>query len=333
MWALENKTAYAAERSWTRDKNGVHLWLVALRATFEIDDRGLGLAEEQVPPPLAPEHHGEPGKSSLRLDSDLLYVKTSTDVVLDATAHAPHGRPSPVVPVSIRVSTLEKQLKVCGDRSYVQSGGALTISDPRPFERRPIRYEDAYGGADRADGDPRLHRVDTRNPVGRGVATGPARLIGRPAHSIEYLRGQASEAGPAGFGPIDPAWSPRLERAGTYDEAWQKTRRPLLAEDYQDLYGSSAPDDQRIAHLRGGEPVELTHLTPEGKLLFTLPKIYPVFTTFFGTQQREHRARITTLFIEPSKKRFALVWQTTLRVAAHEIEYLDRTLIREKRYL
>ena len=36
MWMLDNHTPYAAERSWTRDARGVHLWIVAVRATFDL---------------------------------------------------------------------------------------------------------------------------------------------------------------------------------------------------------------------------------------------------------------------------------------------------------
>lgn len=73
MWALSNRTAYAAERNWTRDKDGLHWWLVAVKATFDIGPDGrLRLADEQLPPVLIPEYFGGPGRSSLRYDSDLL---------------------------------------------------------------------------------------------------------------------------------------------------------------------------------------------------------------------------------------------------------------------
>ena len=62
MWALKNHTPYAAERNWTRDKRGVHQWIVAVKATFAIATDGkLSLLDEQPPPVLAPEYHGEPG--------------------------------------------------------------------------------------------------------------------------------------------------------------------------------------------------------------------------------------------------------------------------------
>lgn len=337
MWAISNRTPYAAERNWTRDKRGAHLWIVAVKATFTIRDTGtLELADEQKPPVLAPEYHGEPGKSSLRLDSDLLSPKPCTDVLADAHAHAPRGRPAERVQVSMRVGELYKTLLVYGNRVYYKGGlsGGLTTTQAQPFESRPIRYEWAYGGMDTIDPDPRKHRIDARNPIGVGFAVDPEHLQHKPAPAVEYASGDVAEVGPAGFGAIDPAWSPRRELAGTYDEAWEKNRKPLLAEDYQELYGSCAPGDQRAAqHLRGGERVELVNMTPAGLLRFELPKIYLTFSTQFGAKREEHRSRMTALILEPEKMSASLVWQSVLLVASKQTEYLDRTVIDEKPYL
>ena len=63
MWALKNKTAYAPERTWVRDTQGVYSWVVAVRATFDVDAGGrTQLADVQSPPLLAPEYYGEPGR-------------------------------------------------------------------------------------------------------------------------------------------------------------------------------------------------------------------------------------------------------------------------------
>jgi hypothetical protein len=336
MWALDNQTPYSAGRNWTRDKDGLHHWIVAVQATFDIALSGkLSLADVQPPPRLAPAYHGDPGRSSLKFDSDLLGVKPCTDVALDAHAHAPRGKPASSVEVSLRVASLHKQLVVYGDRVYYRAaGGGLTTSSPQPFLTRPIRYEHAYGGADTSDKDPTRHAREPRNPIGAGFTLDPARLVHERAPSIEYTRGAAEKNPPASFGPIDCAWSPRLERAGTYDAKWERTRRPLLAADYDDLYVSSAPDDQRFRqHLRGGEPVELLRMTPEGTLRFELPKIYLSFTTSFGSRAEQHRARMTSVNIEPERRQVAVIWQSSLAVEARDEDYLDQTTIEEKPYL
>ena len=89
MWAVTNHTPYAAGRTWGRDKNGLHEWIVAVKATFDIKANGeLVLAEKQLPPLLAPEYNGDDGVSSLRYEADLVGTKPATDVVLNGTAYA-----------------------------------------------------------------------------------------------------------------------------------------------------------------------------------------------------------------------------------------------------
>ncbi len=336
MWALDNRTAYAAERNWTRDKRGVHHWLVAVRATFDIAPDGrLKLADEQPPPLLEPEYRGEPGLSSLRLDSDLLAAKPGTDVVVDAHAHAPGARPAGTVPVRLRIGdAVDKKLLVHGTRVYYRGLTGVTTSAPRPFTKAPIHYEWAFGGTDTSHPDPQRHRIDMRNPIGKGFAVDTDQLVDQLAHSVEYVDGNPARKGPAGFGPIASFWSPRLELAGTYDERWENTKKPLLPDDYDDRFAMCSPADQRPGKpLRGGEWVELVNMTPRGVLRFELPKIYLTFSTRFGSRREEHRATLVSVIVLAEEPKLALVWQSTLKVPAHEAEYLDQTTIGEKAYL
>jgi hypothetical protein len=335
MWMLVNRTAYAVGRNWVRDKDGVHHWLVAVRGTFEIGSAGrLRLADEQPPPPLEPVYHGDPGKSSLRTDSDLLAVKSGTDVVVEGSAHAPKGRPAPTVPVAFRIGEIEKSLIVHGPRVYYQSPMGLTTTRPQPFTTQPIRYEAAFGGTDLTDPDPRQHRIDSRNPVGRGIASRSRRLENELAHAVEYPNKSPEKAGPAGFGPIASYWSPRLEYGGTYDKRWEETKKPLLPDDYDERFAMSAPEDQRPSRpLRGGETMVLLNLTPDGGLSFELPKVFLAFRTFFGRRIEEHRATLTTVAVDTETSRLSLTWQGDLRVPASEVDYLDATFIMEKQYV
>lgn len=334
MWSLVNKTPYAAERNWVRDAQGVHWWLVAVRATFTIDPRGrLQLADEQLPPTLVPEHTGEPGHSSLRYDSDLLGLKPTTDVFVIGSAHAPGGRAAASVPVVLRVDALEKQLVVHGERVYYDGVSGLTTTAPRPFVTRPIQYELAFGGGDVSDPDPSRHRIDERNPVGRGFGQRKASLVNAPAHGIEYPTGDPATRGPAGFGPIDAGWLPRRKLAGTYDARWVETKKPLLPDDYDPAFTLGAPLDQRPPQpLRGGERVGLLNMSPAGTLVFGLPRIRLSFTTRFGPYKTPHPpSRLATVLLEPDASRVSLVWQSGLRVAAPDGDFLDATEIEEQR--
>jgi hypothetical protein len=333
MWTLFNRTVFAADRNWTRDKQGVHWWIVAVRASCHLAPDGrLRLADEQVPPVLAPEYFGAPGQSSLRYDSDLLAVKPGTDLLLLASAHAPGGQPAPSVAVGLRVGPIRKQLVVHGERVFVQGATGVTTTAPRPFITRPIRYELAFGGRDYSDPDPRNHRIDERNPVGRGFAVREAQLVNTPAHSIEYPGTNPASTGPAGFGPVDPGWLPRRRLAGTYDDAWARGKKPLLPDDYDPAYALSSPVDQRLpAPLAGGERVELLNLTPGGRLIFEIPRVRLEFTSIFGRRRESHPSQLAAVLVEPDEMRLSIVWQSTLRVPAPEVDYLDGTEIVERR--
>jgi hypothetical protein len=159
----------------------------------------------------------------------------------------------------------------------------------------------------------------------------PLRLVDTPAHAIEYADGDPASVGPAGFGPIDPAWMPRLALAGTYDAHWSRTKSPLLPDDFDPAYASSSPTDQRPpTPLVGGEEVELVNMTPEGALLFTLPRLSLEFTSRFGPRREPHPSRLASVIIEPDERRLCMVWQSTLRVPAPEADYLDGTEIVER---
>lgn len=329
MWALLNDTPYGAERTWTRDRDGRHLWIVAIKATYDIDEAGaLRLADEQPPPLLEPVHFGDPRSSSVRYDAEVVEPKPATDVIINATAYAPHGKPARTVEVAARIHGREKTLLVHGPRVFQRSGGGVTPSGPEPFTRHPIVYEWAYGGHDLGGADPRRHVVDLRNPVGRGVAARIADLVDTPAFRVAYPR---SSSEPAGFGAIAIHWSPRRELAGTYDDAWSRTRRPLLPADYDARARLCSPVDQRPAgHLVGGEHIALRNMTPGGSLAFTIPRVSLDFTTHFRELKALHHGTLGTVVVEPDLGRVSLVWQTSLIVGPRDLDNLDATVIREE---
>ncbi len=337
MWALTNNTAYAAERTWTRDKDGQHHWIVVIKATFDFTPEGkLSLADEQIPPVHEPEYYGEPGRSSLRWEADLIGLKPATDVIVNAHAHAPQGRPTREVTATLRIDKLRKDLLIRGDSHYGIGVSGLTPSSPAPFVSRPIRYEQAFGGTDEIDAEPSHHCHDPRNPIGVGIGARFEHLIGRPAPSVYYPHGNPATIGPAGFGAIASYWSPRRELGGTYDARWSATKQPLLPDDYDDTQRMCTPADQRAASpLRGGEIIDLINLTPTGALRIELPKICVLCKTkIAGRSHRDdQRARLVSVVLEPELGKLTMAWQTSLHVAGPDIDYLDETVVREKAWL
>lgn len=332
MWALENNTSFAADRAWVRDKNGAEIWIVAVKATYLIKPNGTTtVAEKQEPVCTAPRHFGEPGKSSLQYETDLVRTKPTTDVLLHGHAYS-RQKNVVTVDVMLKVANIQKILRVFGDRYWKQGLMGLTITKPQPFEKMPIVYERAFGGVDQRIPKPKKHRCEDRNPIGSGFVVKRKHLLNQRVPNVEWPKKPLwGRLGPAGFGPLEGHWSPRRELTGTYDEKWKKEKQPLLPDNFDDRFYQCAPEDQRTPeYLKGGEPVELYNLTPGGILKFTLPRLSLSFVTHFTQgEPREHSANLHSVIIEPDFPRVMMVWHTALPCHA-QVNKLDKTVIVNK---
>jgi len=336
MWGLDNQTPYLAQPTWTVDKNSVKSWVVVVKGTFDIlPDGSTGLAEKQEEPLFSPVYSGEPGKSSIIYEADLVHSKKNTDILLNGHAYAPRGKPARQVEVTMTVGVLAKKLLVTGDRRW-ESGplGGLSMTAPEPFVKMPLTYERAFGGWDTRSENPSEHRLEPRNPIGTGFATRREHLVDQLVPNVEDPRrlvgSWKDRPPPAGFGAIASYWSPRKEYAGTYDEHWMKERFPEWPEDFDIRFYQAALEDQQArGFLRGGERVELVNLNPDGTLIFSLPRITLGFTTRFGKEQVHHLGTLHTVILEPDGTRLILVWHTNLP-CHHRADELDETIIFQK---
>jgi hypothetical protein len=333
MWQVDNRTPFAVEQGWVRDRTGAEVWLVVARASFDIAPDGTTSVSKLQPPPLrAPDYHGEPGKSSIRCDTDFVLTKTTTDVLLIGAAHAPGGEPVTQLDAGFRVGPVQKVLRVFGEREW----GRVGMSAPLPFATMPLVYERAFGGADPKSAQPEID-AEWRNPVGRGFARKSSHLAGTLLPNIEspdrLISGADDRPAPAGFGVIAGHWQPRAALAGTYDDRWEKTRQPLLPEDFQDRFFQCAPEDQQAPQfLRGGEPVALLNLSSAGRLHFTLPQMQLAMRTRFmdGTTRIHEAPKLHTVILEPAFPRVSLVWHSAMpchaqayRLEATRVELVD----------
>ena len=261
-------------------------------------------------------YFGDSLLSSIREESDLAPFKPCCDVLINATAHAPGGEATAQWPVRVRIrhpsdSTvlLDKQLLVSGARWFERINGGWVLSDSEPTREVPIRWEYAYGGTSHVP-EVGLHQACFTNPIGRGWTEAryfsaleradqaiPSQLpapqieaLNRPVTSLDIVdqadnvqdARQMAEAVklyssmPAGLGAIGRAWTPRLQYAGTYDEAWTRDQWPHLPSDFDFAYWNAAPADQQIERLPPDAEIELVNLVapedaPEGVLRMALP--------------------------------------------------------------
>lgn len=318
MWQLNNRTPFAAERGWVRDRDGSEIWIVAVKCTFDLHPDGTTeVAAQQPPVTIAPEliNPKSPDKSSLRYESDLVRTKLTTDIVLHGHACAPEGTPVTSLDVGFRIGDLTKRLHVSGDRYWLDG----VPSAPAPFTRMPLVYERAYGGFDQHSIQTDTPGWEVRNPAGTGYALSAASANKQRLPNIEYcddpVTSLRQRPRPAAFGPIPPHWPPRATHAGTYDDAWQAGRFPLLPHDFDDRHYQCVPPDQQTPRfLSGGESVTLLNLSAVPLMQFTLPRIFLGFETLFTTGERQlhEPPKLHTVIIEPDFPRVSSIWHTAL---------------------
>ncbi|MGK4006459.1 DUF2169 domain-containing protein [Sorangium sp. So ce1036] len=220
----------AAAIAW-RYRGRIHATIV-VKATFRLVPDGTmrriepeRIVEHDVP------HHDDPS-SSTRIARDLAPHLTKVDVVLTGHAYSPTGAPAQSVQVGLAVAD--------GGRTLLQK--SLLVRHTASFQRMPLVYERAFGGAGYFD-----------NPVGLGALPGD----GEP-----NLVAPADPRRPACLGPIGGTWPSRRKLLGACQRTSIEAPFADIPDDFAWEYFQAAPPDQRLDRLRGGEWIVLHGVRP-----------------------------------------------------------------------
>jgi hypothetical protein len=327
---LLNATKMKAAYTMGMKPDGRELLVVVVKGTFKIPadpTQVPEMADEQADLVMADEFTGEPGFSAPIYESDFAPVKPRCDVILNGSAHAPGGEPSERFEVGLRVGTLTKSFSVVGPRIWKKWLGVVWATRPEPFVRLPISYDNAFGGFDKAHPTVNKHVAILENPVGRGFHCylNKEAIQYKPLPSTEEsgqpIKKPNGKYRPMSFGPVGRGWQPRPKFAGTYDQNWIDNVFPFLPADFDEHYYQSAPADQQLERLNGGEEIVLMNLTPQGHTEFKLPTI-PVPVTFYlkNHEEKQVQAVNDTLIIEPDLGRFVMVWRIDLPLKRNMFE-------------
>jgi hypothetical protein len=166
------------------------------KRTFSIGEDGLEPAEVL---PLSGALDPDELSQGLPVGSDLWWMKSHTDVVVEGRAWAPRGRPIRRSEVLATVGNVSKRIAVFGARHIEwTTSGRPYPSAPEPFESVPLTDDYAYGGFDprvpiEASGElvEVLAAVSDppgrypRNPMGCGYLVLPGRIDGIPLPRLE----------------------------------------------------------------------------------------------------------------------------------------------------
>jgi hypothetical protein len=163
-------------------RDGDEVIVVVMKQLFHVDrrDRVHRIAGAKL---RVADEPWDGGRSSIRFPSDVCIRKPSTDVVVAGRAVGVYEPRVTHLDVLVRVGPVSKVLRVFGPRVWYRGLTGVVLSDPAPFVSTPVCWEDAFGGSD--DSDPAKLLEEPRNPVGRGLARDPSKLIDQPGPRIE----------------------------------------------------------------------------------------------------------------------------------------------------
>lgn len=333
MLALRNTTGFPAALVPWLDSEGRDSAIVVMKATFQVDPaKGVVAGQGQVPLLFADEFYREAATSSVKYATEACPPKVGTDVILRGHAWAPKGGATSV-DVSLRVAKLAKTIRVVGERRYFRSVGAWQVSSPVKFERMPLVWERAFGGADPSSGSPAEHAVHPQNPVGTGYAPSRSakRLEGLALPNLEDPRAPITTPDApgrsVGFGFVASHWLPRRSYAGTYDERWKQEQAPYLPVDFDDRFFSAAPEGLIAEpHLKGGEELEVLGATLGGRFAIRLPAIRWSVSSSLAGRRSEHVPVLDTVVVEPDERRVLLTWKVAIPCARRFLQ-LDKVTV------
>jgi len=306
-----NMTPFRIGIGFCQDSEGRDLAIALLKATFHFAANGpVAAAAREASVTLFKQDvfHGEPAASSLRYPTDIGPSKPGVDIAV--VGHA-YGREAKTIEAGFAVGACEKVLRVWGPRCWV-GGRDTAIAGPVAFSKIPLLYEHAYGGFDKDGAGNKL--VHEQNPVGVGFATMARDKAPLPnfEYRAEGIRSIQDRPRPAGLGFIPTGWKPRAQFAGTFDAAWEKSRRPLFPKDFDQRFHNAVPQDQVMrGELQGGEKVVLRNLDARAaNVVFGIPVLHFVAIFRIKDRSEELPMKADTVLIAPDEERFAIAFRS-----------------------
>lgn len=322
MSALQNLTPFAAACIPSMSRDDELLTLVVVAGRFLLPQPGTTrveaprIADEQPPVRFEDEYHGDPASSSLRHEGQSTYFRPGTDLYVVGHAWSPGGRAASQGAVAVRVGQYQKAAAVFGDRVWSPGVVSMSPTRPLPFTSIPLTYERCFGGFP-SNPSRAIAEAADRNPVGRGLFASEREATGQPLPNFEdptaLIQGLSDRPHPCGFGPIARHWAPRRSFGGTYDQAWIEERMPLWPRDFDErFFCAASPGLCATPHLRGGEPVQLVGMSPDGAYDFSLPVVRLRARFELASSSIRRPLILDAVSFEPEDGSFTLVWRAFL---------------------
>jgi len=317
---MRNDTPFAARILAGSDPEGADSVVLIAKATFSVlPGSEPELATEQAEVEVADVYVDEPGRSSIATASDLCIAKPGTDLVLTGSARPPVDQRE--WDVLFQVGGHARALHLSGPRYWDQVLGVARITKPEPVASVPLLWELAFGGSDDTPSKDKHHGFEASNPIGRGFRAKRSKkaIEGEPLPCIEdpaqLIRKPKDRPAPAGTGYVLPGWDPRARFAGTYDEAWQRNRSPLLPRDFDPRFYDRAPAGLVAAEApKAGEWVSVRGCDPDGDYRFQLPELALESQLVLADGLEPIELHCDTVLVDLDQRALHLTWSGHRRV-------------------
>ncbi len=275
------------------------------------------------------------GKEYGNLPLDYSMPKPVGEMLVRGYAYAPPGTTVTGREVWVTVGGLSRKLYALGER-YWRDVGLLgrKPSEPQPFSRLALNWQNAYGGAGFA-----------QNPLGKGhapIETADGQRVHLLPNLLDPQNPQQESGGdirPVCFDTIPYEWPQRMSLAGNYGGDWKEKHFPGFPPDIEWRVFNCAQPEQRLPEgfFRGDEAFELGGMHPEQEVLRgTLPDIRSrVFLNFTGAPVvkngealfTELPTRLDTVTFFPDLKLGVLCWRGVSEVFSEDTIELGQMLV------
>ena len=300
-----------------RGKNS--LWITALGA-FDLLSPGDFLPEAQLWQTAAPALGTTP------LDAGM--PKPRAEVLVAGDVCAPNNHPTCSLIVNLELGPIRKRVIAFGRRWWQRGPDGPIMTEPEPFERVRLGWENAFGGS----GFP-------ENPLGKGADARklmreqvPAELpqIETPGALILEIDHHPPSAGLMPRAEDAPA---RRRFAGTYDDAYLRDEFPKLAKDFDwRYYNAACPDQQTDIELHGNEPYRITAMHPDHpEICGHLPGFRVRSFARQGEAFTELPMRCDTIWLFPNAGMGIVLFRGGIDVADKEASDVEHVLLAYER--
>lgn len=230
--------------------------------------------------------------------------KRRGELLVTGSAHAV-GEPRTGLGVRVQLGEIDKRLYVVGDRTW----GATGASEPEPFSKMPIAWQNAFGGPEHEP-----------NPFGKGVAPPDGtHALPNVEHPDKLIKSPDDRPKPMSFEGFPPGLRARTKKLGTYDASWLKNGFPGYAEDIDWTAFNAAPEDQWLADdafFVGDEAFRIENMHPEHAVLEgTLPGVRARLHLQRGDALEAQPLRLDTVRLFPSAACGVLIFRAVTETA------------------